>query len=136
MGHNHSFGGIFIPVSIFLFFLLLLLFIMNIFSVSSISPQPILPPPSADLPRSLYSIKKPRQSLFNDQERLIKNNKDNKNGFRRKKGFKSKNFDTRTFSAMLPKGFVPPSGSSPCHNEYPSSITFFCHLSSTEKSSP
>nr|GLL30217.1 hypothetical protein MIMGU_mgv11b022189mg [Ipomoea trifida] len=31
----------------------------------------------------------------------------------------------RAFSAMLPKGFVPPSGSSPCHNTYPNSVTFF-----------
>nr|GMD09745.1 Proteasome subunit alpha type-5 [Ipomoea batatas] len=33
----------------------------------------------------------------------------------------------RAFSAMLPKGFVPPSGSSPCHNTYPNSVTFFCN---------
>lgn len=34
-----------------------------------------------------------------------------------------------TYRAMLPKGFVPPSGSSPCHNTYPNSVTFFCHFS-------
>ncbi|KAG2238907.1 hypothetical protein Bca52824_089767 [Brassica carinata] len=35
-----------------------------------------------------------------------------------------------TFSAMLPKGFVPPSGSSPCHNQNPNSATtLFCDLS-------
>lgn len=39
----------------------------------------------------------------------------------------------RTYSAMLPKGYVPPSGSSPCHNTYPNSVTFFCHLSTTNK---
>lgn len=127
MGHNHSFCEIFISL---FFLLLLLLLVMNIFCISSISPPPILPPPAAALPRSLYSIKKTKDSLASDQERVIKN------GYRRKKRFKSKNFDTRTFSEMLPKGFVPPSGSSPCHNEYPSSVTFFCHLISNEKSSP
>ncbi|KAK4710819.1 hypothetical protein R3W88_005332 [Solanum pinnatisectum] len=35
----------------------------------------------------------------------------------------------RTYTAMLPKGYVPPSGSSPCHNTYPNSVTFFCHFS-------
>ncbi|CAG7886943.1 unnamed protein product [Brassica rapa] len=35
-----------------------------------------------------------------------------------------------TFSVMLPKGFVPPSGSSPCHNQNPDSAsTLFCDLS-------
>ncbi|CAA7042775.1 unnamed protein product [Microthlaspi erraticum] len=35
-----------------------------------------------------------------------------------------------TFSVMLPKGFVPASGSSPCHNQSPNSATtLFCDLS-------
>ncbi|KAF8055138.1 hypothetical protein N665_1301s0013 [Sinapis alba] len=36
-----------------------------------------------------------------------------------------------TYSVMLPKGFVPPSGSSPCHNQINpnSATTLFCHLS-------
>ncbi|MCD7449119.1 hypothetical protein HAX54_049481 [Datura stramonium] len=46
----------------------------------------------------------------------------------REKGTSSDWSRKRTYSAMLPKGFVPPSGSSPCHNTYPNSITFFCHL--------
>ncbi|CAN8274644.1 unnamed protein product [Cochlearia groenlandica] len=34
------------------------------------------------------------------------------------------------FSVMLPKGFVPPSGSSPCHNQNPNSVnTLYCDLS-------
>ncbi|GAA0150970.1 hypothetical protein LIER_09790 [Lithospermum erythrorhizon] len=45
-----------------------------------------------------------------------------------------KNFETRrVFSAMLPKGYVPPSGSSPCHNVYPNSVTFFCDLYKTDQ---
>ncbi|KAL6567303.1 hypothetical protein OROGR_000971 [Orobanche gracilis] len=46
---------------------------------------------------------------------------------RKNKSRKTKNnIDARRFSAMLPKGYVPPSGSSPCHNLYPNSVTFFC----------
>lgn len=47
-----------------------------------------------------------------------------------------KNFKTSTskaFSAMLPKGLVPPSGSSPCHNDSPKSVAFYCrHLTTTK----
>ena len=48
---------------------------------------------------------------------------------------KIKNFETtsRPFSVMLPKGFVPPSGSSPCHNENPNSVVFFCQLAASPK---
>jgi hypothetical protein len=41
------------------------------------------------------------------------------------------NRKARPFSVMLPKGFVPPSGSSPCHNEYPTSVSY-CELSTTK----
>lgn len=37
--------------------------------------------------------------------------------------------DGRQYSVMLPKGLAPPSGSSPCHNRYPDSITLYCELS-------
>ncbi|GKU92562.1 hypothetical protein SLEP1_g6273 [Rubroshorea leprosula] len=40
---------------------------------------------------------------------------------------------TRPFTVMLPKGFVPPSGSSPCHNENPNSaVTSYCELSNSK----
>ncbi|KAF8021090.1 hypothetical protein BT93_G1499 [Corymbia citriodora subsp. variegata] len=40
---------------------------------------------------------------------------------------------TRPFSVMLPKGFIPPSGSSPCHNDDPNdSVTVYCSLSTTK----
>ncbi|PIN20279.1 hypothetical protein CDL12_07042 [Handroanthus impetiginosus] len=48
----------------------------------------------------------------------------------RMKRKKTKNLsNTRPFYAMLPKGYVPPSGSSPCHNAYPNSVAFFCGFS-------
>ncbi|KAD3068863.1 hypothetical protein E3N88_36743 [Mikania micrantha] len=37
--------------------------------------------------------------------------------------------DDRVFSAMLPKGDVPPSGSSSCHNDYPNSVASICTFS-------
>ncbi|KAI6705855.1 hypothetical protein NL676_008817 [Syzygium grande] len=40
---------------------------------------------------------------------------------------------TRPFSVMLPKGFIPPSGSSPCHNDDPvDSVMVYCSLSITK----
>ncbi|KAL5097187.1 hypothetical protein RYX36_001514 [Vicia faba] len=57
---------------------------------------------------------------------------------RKKKIVKNKNMNMmksptpRPFSVMLPKGFVPPSGSSPCHNDQPNSMSFHCHLSSSQ----
>ncbi|KAI4370974.1 hypothetical protein MLD38_019259 [Melastoma candidum] len=38
----------------------------------------------------------------------------------------------RQFSVMLPKGLVPPSSLSLCHNGYPDSITAHCELSSSK----
>ncbi|XP_061374341.1 uncharacterized protein LOC133316587 [Gastrolobium bilobum] len=65
------------------------------------------------------------------QERFKKRRiKRNKNMKHKKK--KVKNLELRPFSVMLPKGFVPPSGSSPCHNDQPNSVSFECHLTSAE----
>ncbi|KAF5736325.1 hypothetical protein HS088_TW14G00465 [Tripterygium wilfordii] len=49
-----------------------------------------------------------------------------------------KEFKTSTISAMLPKGFVPPSGSgTPCHNRKPNSaFTFYCDLSTANNKKP
>ncbi|GMI91651.1 hypothetical protein HRI_002834400 [Hibiscus trionum] len=66
-------------------------------------------------------------------------------GFEKKRKWKRKvtkrrkinmdsNFKTRPFTVMLPKGFVPPSGSSPCHNDKPDSAVaqdLICGLSGT-----
>lgn len=66
----------------------------------------------------------------------MNNNKNIKNmemrKMKRKKIKKMKKFksSSRPFSAMLPKGFFPPSGSSPCHNDNPKFVAFYCHLTS------
>ncbi|XAR59335.1 hypothetical protein NMG60_11015133 [Bertholletia excelsa] len=46
-----------------------------------------------------------------------------------RRNMKREKFGARSFSAMLPKGYIPPSGSSPCHNGDPHSFTFYCDLS-------
>ncbi|EXC29365.1 hypothetical protein L484_021673 [Morus notabilis] len=50
----------------------------------------------------------------------------------RRKNIKNMERSRPNFSGMLPKGFVPPSGSSPCHNENPNSVVFFCDLGSSK----
>lgn len=54
----------------------------------------------------------------------------------KKRKTRSKKLNSSPFMAMLPKGFVPPSGSSSCHNVYPNSITFFCDLSTERSQNP
>lgn len=127
-----------------LFFLLLLFIIIIIPCCSSLSPsssqahhQLIKPniAPSNSNSQSRHSqyqeyyFKKSTVLFLND-----KGFKKNKKGLMKNRRKKIKNLgisssSSRPFSAMLPKGFVPPSGSSPCHNLHPNSVTFFCDLS-------
>ncbi|KAL1555855.1 hypothetical protein AAHA92_11546 [Salvia divinorum] len=67
-----------------------------------------------------FHIKKPSPPFLRRGEK--------RNLPRRKRSRREKP-DSRRFSAMLPKGYVPPSGSSPCHNVYPNSVSFFCDYS-------
>ncbi|KAK9055960.1 hypothetical protein SSX86_027047 [Deinandra increscens subsp. villosa] len=96
------------------------------------------PPPS---PPPVNKNHKTSSSLF-----LISYNKKDDNGRRRRRimftnmkkrrySEKMKNhkvefdWDDRVFSVMLPKGNVPPSGSSSCHNDYPNSVASLCTFS-------
>ena len=67
------------------------------------------------------------------QERAKKRmriNRNKKMKHMRKKKMVKNLHQSRPFSVMLPKGFVPPSGSLPCHNDQPTSMfsSFHCHL--------
>ncbi|CAI9773275.1 unnamed protein product [Fraxinus pennsylvanica] len=73
-----------------------------------------------------FDVKKSTPFFLNKQGRQNKKVK----GLNRKE-MKKKN--AKPFLVMLPKGFVPPSGSSPCHNLYPNSVTFFCALSTERR---
>ncbi|CAK8578257.1 unnamed protein product [Lathyrus sativus] len=67
------------------------------------------------------------------KKRWMNRNKNKKHRKHRKKIVKNMmKSPPRAFSVMLPKGFVPPSASSPCHNDQPNSMSFHCHLSSSE----
>uniref|UniRef100_UPI0005CB318A uncharacterized protein LOC105350757 n=1 Tax=Fragaria vesca subsp. vesca TaxID=101020 RepID=UPI0005CB318A len=66
--------------------------------------------------------------LGRQQRRLTKNHK--KRAGNRYKNPTTKKFKNNDgpFSVMLPKGFVPPSGSSPCHNGNPNAVVVYCDL--------
>jgi hypothetical protein len=78
--------------------------------------------------RELY-LKNTNTFFLNKEDLSNSKKKRTKKKMTRRK--KMKNRKTKPFSVMLPKGFVPPSGSSPCHNEYPNSVTY-CDLSTTK----
>jgi hypothetical protein len=76
-------------------------------------------------------IKKMRMNR--NKNKMKKQSKQRKQRTHRKKMVKNKMVSPKPFSVMLPKGFVPPSGSSPCHNDQPNSVnSFHCYLASTE----
>ncbi|KDP37964.1 hypothetical protein JCGZ_04607 [Jatropha curcas] len=130
MGFNLHFLKLFCP---FIFFLFLV--ISNfVFPSTSHGIQPKTSPKEPAQYQVFY-IKNAQPFFLDDNEGLINKKKKNKKGKVVKKRRKQiKNFKTRAFSVMLPKGFVPPSGSSPCHNEKPTSrLTFHCDLSSNTK---
>lgn len=76
-----------------------------------------------------HSQERVKKRKINRNKNMKQRKKKNKN----KKMVKNNNMQySRPFSVMLPKGFVPPSGSSPCHNDQPNSVSsFHCHLTST-----
>ncbi|CAJ1962197.1 unnamed protein product [Sphenostylis stenocarpa] len=85
-----------------------------------------------------YLKNTPSTTPFTRQERFKKRRmRRNKNMMRHRKKMVLKNMhhsrESQPFSVMLPKGFVPPSGSSPCHNDQPNTVSssFHCHLSTT-----
>lgn len=122
-------------------FLFLFLLIITTFPSPS-SPhddqiQPTKASPSINVPAAAaqFRVFNPKNSntfFLNKQDLSSKKIKRrSKKKMMRKK--KTKNWKTIPFSVMLPKGFVPPSGSSPCHNDYPSSTSVtYCDLSTTK----
>ncbi|RDX79563.1 hypothetical protein CR513_40000, partial [Mucuna pruriens] len=107
------------------------LFILFLLSHTASSQQEIQP--STTTPTHYYQVfylKNTGSTSFTTQERHKKRKrtiKRNKNTMKHR----SKNMQqSRPFSVMLPKGFVPPSGSSPCHNDQPNTI---CRIEMTFK---
>ncbi|WOG84980.1 hypothetical protein DCAR_0104166 [Daucus carota subsp. sativus] len=125
------------PVRIFPILLLVTIFLsLSVPCSSSSQEDQTPPPPAAATYFRVFRINNTTPYFLKDQEpqqwRRHKNLIESKNKKTRRKTRSSKNnnIDTRAFTTMLPKGFIPPSGSSPCHNDFPNSITFFCELSS------
>ncbi|XVF87174.1 hypothetical protein PTKIN_Ptkin18bG0097900 [Pterospermum kingtungense] len=90
-------------------------------------------PTAANKPVSAYQvlrIKNTTPFFLNKPEEVLGKKRKIRKMVKRRKIYKN-NF--RSFSVMLPKGFVPPSGSSPCHNDKPDSSSadhvLFCRLS-------
>ncbi|KAL4563442.1 hypothetical protein LXL04_027484 [Taraxacum kok-saghyz] len=122
-------------VAVFLLFItLLLISSSSVKMISSASPPPR--PPRYSVIRNkktssstflIYDKQhKRRQVLFtNKKKKRSETMKNIKNEY-------EVDWDNRVFSAMLPKGNVPPSGSSSCHNEYPDSVASLCVLSKPE----
>ncbi|KAB1221328.1 hypothetical protein CJ030_MR2G005425 [Morella rubra] len=113
-------------------FLFLFLVLINASCTSTSSSHEIQPQAAADVPPVHYHvfyIKNTKPFVLNKQDHDLGKKRRSKKKMRRKK---IKNINSRPFSVMLPKGFVPPSGSSPCHNEYPNSVTFFCEFSTAK----
>ncbi|KAJ4981073.1 hypothetical protein NE237_031910 [Protea cynaroides] len=116
MGFNHKLG-----FWAFLFFLILFI---SFFSAPNLSFKPQADAPS-NVPTHYQVLKVKNTMPFFLNEDLTKKQK-------KRKRRKSKNFRSRPFSVMLPKGFVPPSGSSRCHNDAHESSTFYCDFSIAE----
>ncbi|KAK8692501.1 hypothetical protein V6N13_075960 [Hibiscus sabdariffa] len=119
----------------FAFLLLFFAFLLLSFSSSPASCNEIHPKINATdrQPAAAYQvlrIKNTTPFFLNKPERKRKR----KMTKRRKINMDGGNFKTRPFTVMLPKGFVPPSGSSPCHNDKPDSAVaqdLICGLSGT-----
>lgn len=124
-----------IAIPIKIFSILLLVLIVLLFSVPSSSSEDH-PLPAATY-YQVFHIKNTTPYFLKNKEpqqwrryKSLMKSKNKKSLMEYRKKMRGSNIDTRAFSTMLPKGFVPPSGSSPCHNDFPNSITFFCRLSS------
>ncbi|URE35215.1 hypothetical protein MUK42_03244 [Musa troglodytarum] len=93
---------------------------------SAVAPSHLVP----ERDRQVFHVKKPRPGPYPSDGRRTKNS-----GWRRKASKRSPVYDlrARTFSAMLPRGFVPPSGSTWCHNDAPSSINPLCEEKSVSR---
>lgn len=108
-------------IVVFLIFTLLL--ITNISST-------VVPPPSNAAVIKNQKTQGRRRIMFTN---IMKKRRTQKMKKKKKKNKVDHQFDdwdnNRVFSAMLPKGNVPPSGSSSCHNDYPNSVASICTFS-------
>ncbi|KAE8688651.1 Alpha-mannosidase 3 isoform 1 [Hibiscus syriacus] len=127
---NHFFALLFI-----FFAFLLLSFSSSSASCNEIRPKINTTYPSDRPPAAGYQVLRIKNTtpFLNKPERGFEKKRKRKMMKRRKINMDN-NFKTRPFTVMLPKGFFPPSGSSPCHNDKPDSAVaqdLICGLSGT-----
>ncbi|WOL09102.1 hypothetical protein Cni_G17855 [Canna indica] len=131
MGCNHSLGFI----TSLLFFLLILSLPRLCVSISDDRGANARSPFVLDrYHQGGFHVMKPRpwpSSPSDDRDDHLKR----KRRRRRRKIARGYSLGTRSnaFSAMLPRGFVPPSDSSWCHNDTPESVQLFCEEKSTSR---
>lgn len=121
------------PFKCLCIFTLFFLFLAVSYTASEIQPQNPSPTTLAHYHQVFY-LKNTDPKLLSRQERIKKRKMNRSKNKKHRKKKMVKNLKSRpNFSAMLPKGIVPPSGSSPCHNDQPNSVSFFhCHLTAAE----
>ncbi|KAL7211449.1 hypothetical protein ACSBR2_014336 [Camellia fascicularis] len=124
MGFNHT-------LNLYTILILLLLFISSSSYASPSSSHEVNANPPSTIPSQNreFLIKHTSPFMLSKQEHTKKKKSMERRTMKRKK---TKNFNSRAFSAMLPKGFVPPSGSSSCHNGNPNSVTLDCYFSNPQ----
>ncbi|OAY29137.1 hypothetical protein MANES_15G120700v8 [Manihot esculenta] len=131
MGFNRTLKKLF---CIFIF--LLFLVISNFAFPSSSSSHEIQSKTAPKEPAQyqLFYIKNAPPFILDSEGVYKKKRKNGKMVRKRKKQIKNLKTRPASFSVMLPKGFVPPSGSSPCHNEKPNNerVAFYCDLSTSK----
>ncbi|RWW21108.1 hypothetical protein BHE74_00024303 [Ensete ventricosum] len=128
MGFSHSVG---LLTSLLFFLVSLLLFSFPRASLSlSTRPENAPSPLVSDRYRRGSHVMRPRP-YPSDDDHMIQNSERR----RRRKKTRGYHHDlgARTFSAMLPRGFVPPSDSSWRHNDAPDSINLLCDDKSTSR---
>ncbi|KAG2684777.1 hypothetical protein I3760_10G091100 [Carya illinoinensis] len=126
LGENFKFSCTFL----FLFLLINTIFFPSPASSSSSSHEIQLKAPPSSKYQAVFYIKNTNALVLNKQDYPITKNR-RKMIMRRSSQNMIENVKTRPFEVMLPKGYVPPSGSSPCHNEYPDSAAIYCDLSAS-----
>ncbi|CAL9104869.1 unnamed protein product [Musa textilis] len=135
MGLRHSLGFL---TSLLTFLLSLLLFSLPPSSLSTREDDARSPLTPRERYRQDFHVMKPRPWPYpSDDDHLIHDSERRRMRRRRGGGAKRKpgyaDLGATTFSAMLPRGFVPPSDSSWCHNGAPDSINIYCDHKSTTR---
>ncbi|RRT51858.1 hypothetical protein B296_00021656 [Ensete ventricosum] len=135
MALRHSLGFL---TSLLIFVQSLRVFSLPPSSLSTQEDNPCSPLSPRERYRQGLHVMKPRPWPYpSNADHLIHDSERRRRMRRRRRGAKRKpgyvDLGATTFSAMLPRGFVPPSDSSWCQNGAPDSINIYCAHESTSR---